>query len=126
MRRLKICEEKGSGIDKVIFQCELYQLPAPYFISTGVHTKAILYAYKQLREMDKDDKIRAVYQHACLKWVSNDFMTNQSLRERFNIDPKNYSMASRLIKEALVVGAIKEADIDSKSKKYAKYLPYWA
>lgn len=126
MRRLKICEEKGSGIDKVIFQCELYQLPAPYFISTGVHTKAILYAYKQLREMDKDDKIRAVYQHACLKWVSNDFMTNQSLRERFNIDPKNYSMASRLIKEALVVGVIKEADIDSKSKKYAKYLPYWA
>ncbi len=76
--------------------------------------------------MDKDDKIRAVYQHACLKWVSNDFMTNQSLRERFNIDPKNYSMASRLIKEALVVQVIKEADCDSKSKKYAKYLPYWA
>lgn len=126
MRRLKICEEKGSGIDKVIFQCELFQLPAPYFVSTDVHTKAILYAYKQLREMDKDDKIRAVYQHACLKWVSNDFMTNQSLRERFNIDSRNYSMASRLIKEALVTGLIKEADADNKSKKYSKYLPYWA
>ena len=23
--RMKICEEKGSGIDKVIFMCELYQ-----------------------------------------------------------------------------------------------------
>lgn len=126
MRRLKICEEKGSGIDKVIFQCELFQLPAPYFVSTTVHTKVILYAYKQLREMDKDDKIRAVYQHACLKWVSNDFMTNQSLRERFNIDTRNYSMASRLIKEALVAQVIKEADSDSKSKKYAKYLPSWA
>lgn len=126
MRRLKICEEKGSGIDKVIFQCELFQLPAPYFVSTDVHTKVILYAYKQLRDMDKDDKIRAVYQHACLKWVSNDFMTNQSLRERFNIDPRNYSMASRLIKEALVTGLIKEADADNKSKKYSKYLPYWA
>ena len=76
--------------------------------------------------MDKDDKIRAVYQHACLKWVSNDFMTNQSLRERFNIDTRNYSMASRLIKEALVAKVIKEADSDSKSKKYAKYLPSWA
>lgn len=126
MRRLKICEEKGSGIDKVIFQCELFQLPAPYFVSTDVHTKVILYAYKQLRDMDKDDKIRAVYQHACLKWVSNDFMTNQSLRERFNIDSRNYSMASRLIKEALVSGLIKEADADNKSKKYSKYLPYWA
>ena len=126
MRRMKICEEKGSGIDKVIFECELYQLPAPYFISTDVHTKVILYAYKQLRDMDRGDKIRAIYQHACLKWVSNDFMTNQTLRERFRIEQKNYSMASRLIKEGLLEGVIKEADVDSKSKKYAKYLPYWA
>ena len=28
MRRLNICEERGSGIDKVISQVELYQLPA--------------------------------------------------------------------------------------------------
>jgi predicted HTH transcriptional regulator len=126
MRRMKICEEKGSGIDKVVFQCEFYQLPAPYFVSSDVHTKVILYAYKQLREMDRNDKIRAVYQHACLKWVSNDFMSNQSLRERFNIDDKNYSMASRLIKDALLAGVIKEVDADNKSKKYKRYLPYWA
>ena len=29
MRRVGICEERGSGIDKVVFQVELYQLPAP-------------------------------------------------------------------------------------------------
>lgn len=126
MRRMKICEEKGSGIDKVIFQCELFQLPAPRFGSTNVHTKVILYAHKQLRSMDKADKIRAVYQHACLKWVSNDFMTNQSLRDRFNIDARNYSMASRLIREALDADLVKEADSESTSKKYARYLPYWA
>lgn len=126
MRRMKICEEKGSGVDKVIFQCELYQLPAPNFTATDIHTKVILYAHKQLKDMNKSDKIRAIYQHACLKWVSNDFMTNQTLRDRFCIEQKNYSMASRLIKEALLEGVIKEADADSKSKKYAKYLPYWA
>ena len=126
MRRMKICEEKGSGIDKVIFQCEVFQLPAPRFISSDVHTRAILYAHKQLRDMDRNDKIRAVYQHACLKWVSNDYMTNQSLRERFNIDDHNYSIASRLIKEAILEGVIKDADIDNKSKKFAKYLPCWA
>lgn len=27
MRRMGICEEKGSGIDKVIFNIELFQLP---------------------------------------------------------------------------------------------------
>ena len=31
MRRMRICEERGSGIDKVIFECEKL-LPAPDFI----------------------------------------------------------------------------------------------
>src|ERR1700722_7444665 len=31
MCRMNICEERGSGIDKVIFQIELYQLPPPDF-----------------------------------------------------------------------------------------------
>src|SRR3712207_7142414 len=41
------------------------------------------------------------YQHTCLKYVSNDTMTNQSLRERFSIADKNASIASRIIKETL-------------------------
>ena len=126
LRRMNICEEKGSGIDKVVFQCELYQLPAPLFTNSDIHTKVILYAPKLLRNMDKTDKIRAVYQHACLKWVSNDFMTNQSLRERFKIEQQNHSIASRLIRDALDEKVIKEADTDNKSRKFAKYLPFWA
>ena len=31
MRRFRICEERGSGIDKVIFHVERFQLPAPLF-----------------------------------------------------------------------------------------------
>jgi len=53
-------------------------------------------------------------------------MTNQSLRERFKIEDHNYSIASRIIKDALLDGAIKEDDPDSKSRKYASYLPFWA
>ncbi len=34
MWRLRICEERGSGIAKVVFQTELYQLPAPIFESS--------------------------------------------------------------------------------------------
>ena len=36
-----------------------------------------------------------------------------AIRERFNIDQKNYSMASRLIKDAIKEGDIKEADTES-------------
>lgn len=125
MRRINICEERGSGIDKVIFECEYYQLPAPKFIGGDNYTRVILYAYKTLRQMDKEDKIRACYLHSCLKYVSGDRMTNQSLRDRFGIEEKNYSMASRIIAEGIRAGLIKDSDPESNSKKHAKYIPFW-
>ena len=115
LRRVNICEEKGSGIDKVITFIELYQLPAPDFQVKEKHTKAVLFSFKTLNDMDKKDKIRATYQHACMCYVSNEKMTNQSLRERFKIEEKNSAIASRIIKDALKVELIKEDDPESKS-----------
>ncbi len=126
MRRVNICEERGSGIDKVIFECEYYQLPAPKFTEGENYTRVTLYAHKTLRQMDKEDKIRASYLHSCLKYVSGESMTNQTLRERFGIEEKNYSIASRIISEAIKSGQIKDFDPENKSKKHAKYLPFWA
>lgn len=126
MRRFGICEEKGSGIDKVIFYNEMYQLPAPEILIQEKHTKIVMYSYKTLNQMDKKDKIRACYQHCCLRYVSNDKMTNQSLRDRFSIESKNSAIASRIIKEALNEKVIKEDDPESNSRKYKKYIPFWA
>ncbi|MDD3525323.1 MAG: ATP-binding protein, partial [Bacteroidales bacterium] len=110
MRRMNICEERGSGIDKVITQIEIYQLPAPEFIAGDNYTRVILYSPKSLRQMSKPDKIRACYQHCCLKYVSGEYMSNQSLRERFDIDKKNYPIVSRIIKETSDTGLILEYD----------------
>lgn len=85
-----------------------------------------MYSYRTLNDLDKKEKIRACYQHACLKYVSNEKMTNQSLRERFKIDAKNYSIASRIIRDALEENVIKEVDPSNKSRKYASYVPFWA
>jgi predicted HTH transcriptional regulator len=125
-RRFGICEEKGSGIDKVIFNIELYQLPAYDVQIQEKHTKVILYAYKTFSEMDKKDRIRACYQHACLKYVTNEKMTNQSLRERFGISGQNAAMVSRIIKDTYDAGLIKEDDPENRSRKFVKYLPIWA
>jgi len=126
MRRINVCEERGSGIDKVIDAAEVFQLPAPSFKVTDNHTQAILFSYKKLSDMNKDDKIRACYQHACLKLVSNEQMTNSSLRQRFAISSNNASIASRIIAEAVETGLIKPYDPSSESKKHAKYVPFWA
>ena len=126
MRRVGVCEERGSGIDKVIFQCEYFQLPPPEFIAGDNFTRVILYSPKRLKEMDRKDKIRACYQHCCLKYVSGSLMSNQSLRDRFNIEEKNYPMISRIISDTLSEELIKESDPNNKSKNYTKYVPIWA
>lgn len=125
MRRMNICEERGSGIDRAVDAIERFQLPAPEFYSEADFTRIILFAYKKLKDMDRKDKIRACYQHSCLKWLCRDFMTNASLRERFGISDQNYSIASRIIKDSVLEGIIKVADPESKSNK-KKYIPFWA
>ena len=126
MRRVKICEELGSGIDRVISNIELFQLPAPKFEINDIHTKVTVFAYKKLKKMDKQDKIRACYQHACLCYVTNTKMDNSSLKKRFDIDEKNSATASRIISDTLSEKIIKSDDPANNSRKYAKYLPWWA
>jgi ATP-dependent DNA helicase RecG len=125
MRRINICEERGSGIDKVVLQTEIFQLPAPVFRVVNGYTISILFAHKELKEMNKQDRIWATYLHASLKYIQNEFMTNTSLRERFGIEVKNRSMASKIINEALEAGKIKIFD-ESVGTKAREYVPWWA
>ena len=125
LRRIGICEERGSGIDKVVFQTEFYQLPAPIFEVTPEHTRVILFAHKPFSKMEKKERVQACYLHACLKYVNRDFMTNSSIRERFGIEPHNSAMASRIIHDTILSNLIHMSDPEI-SKKYAKYVPYWA
>lgn len=125
MRRLSICEERGSGIDKVIVECELHQLPPPNFGEGDNYTRITLYEARALRQMDKQDKIRACYQHCCLKLVFGEMMSNQSLRLRFDIEEKNYPMISRIIADTIEAGLIKTYREENKAKRYVKYVPVW-
>jgi predicted HTH transcriptional regulator len=125
MRRINICEERGSGVDKIVLQSEVYQLPAPIFETRDESTIGVLFAHKELKYMDKQDKIRACYQHAALRYIQRDYMTNTSLRERFGIDAKNTAMISRIIKDTLDEKQIFVYD-ESVGTKARKYIPWWA
>jgi predicted HTH transcriptional regulator len=125
MRRIGVCEERGSGIDKVVSETEFYQLPAPLFEKTDEHTRCVLFSHREFKDMDKQDRIRATYHHACLCYVERNYMTNSTLRKRFGIEEQNSAMASRIIKDALEAKEIRPLDENS-SKKYMKYVPMWA
>ena len=123
MRRMGICEEKGSGFDKIITYNELYQLPPINIEIDNNKTKVTIYSYKELNQLEKTEKIMACYQHACLKYASREKMTNLSFRKRFNIEDKNSAIASRIIQDTLSAGLIKLANEDKNSRKFASYLP---
>lgn len=125
MRRMNFCEERGSGVDRAIAECEIYQLPAPDFTKEDTYTKVTMFAPKSMRQMNKDDKVRACYQHCCLQYIAGEKMTNESFRSRLNISQANYSIASRIIAETINENLIK-LDDNSRSRKYAQYVPIWA
>jgi Predicted transcriptional regulator containing an HTH domain and an uncharacterized domain shared with the mammalian protein Schlafen len=123
MRRMRFCEEQGTGIDKVLAAAELYQLPAPDFQAEGDSTRVILFAPRSCANMTKDERIRACYQHAALKYISGQRMKNSTLCERLGIDLKNAAQVSNIIRKAITLGVIKPADPESPR---AGYVPFWA
>jgi len=125
MRRMGICEERGSGIDKVVYQTEYYQLPAPLFEVAGETTRVVLFSPQPLTRMDKVDRVRACYLHACLKYVNREYLTNSSLRKRLGLTAKNSATTSRFIKEAVDMGEIAPYD-PTAAPKMMKYVPWWA
>jgi len=125
MRRMAVCEERGSGIDKVIFNIELFQLPAPDFRASTDSTIVVLYGPRNFSQMSREERIRACYQHACLQYVSNKQMTNSTLRSRLNIKESNYPIASKIIRDTVEAKLIK-SKTEKSAKRDAKYVPFWA
>jgi len=125
MRRVHICEEKSSGIDKVINSVERYQLPAPKFSATHKRTEVIVFGCKDFDAMDREERVRAAYQHCCLRYVMRQDMTNQSLRERFHLPGSKSSLVSAIINQTIEAGFIRLDAAVGASKKFSRYLPFW-
>ncbi len=123
MRRMGICEEQGSGLDKVIIHVELFQLPAPNFQADENSMQVVLYGPRSFARMTLAERIRACYQHAVISYLSGDRMKNAGLCKRFGIESKNAAQASQVIKASLKEKIIKVADSEHPR---AGYVPWWA
>jgi len=124
MRRMDMCEELGTGIDKVVAEVELHQLPPPDFrVASAVEGEAVrvvLFAPRDFSEMTSGETIRACYQHATLKYVGGGRMTNATLRTRLGI---NVVRASEIIRKTRDAGLIRPAD---HAHPRRGYVPAWA
>lgn len=124
MRRMRFCEELGSGWDRMVSACEAQYLPAPRIYTYEESTLVILFAYLDYTSITQEDKVWSAYLHACIKYMEGASLSNSSLRERFGLPDTNAASISRLIKETIDRGFIKPLDLAA-GKRHMKYIPSW-
>ena len=124
-RRYRICEERGTGFQKVVRAIELFGLPPLVFTLQENAFRVTLYAPRKFAEMSQTERVEACYQHAVLQYLSSCTLTNTTLRERFKLHEKYRNQITNLIGDAVTSGRIKRKD-EGNGKKFAEYIPYWA
>lgn len=125
LRIVRICEERGSGFDRMEEGMRDLTIPAPKVETGDDFTRTKLYWYSNLNEWKKEDKIRTCYLYTCYCYVNEIEVANAVLRERFGVEEKNMAIVSRIIKSTIDVGLIKLAD-ENAALKNRRYIPYWA
>ncbi|MGL4491154.1 MAG: ATP-binding protein [Rhizobiaceae bacterium] len=125
MRHFGLCEERGGGLDKTFLEIEANHLPAPDFISSDNSMRVVLFGPRRFDQMSKTEKMRACFFHCVLRWLTHDYMSNSSLRDRFSLSQEEYQSVSAVISESIKNGRIAPADPDQ-GRRNAKYIPYWA
>ena len=125
MRRLELCEEMGSGWDRMVESCERCHIPAPTMQSEESYTRAVLRSAVPYDDMAQEDKVWACYLHACFRHINGERMTNSSLRARFAVDDARSVDISRLIRATCEQGLIRLYD-ETVARRDRSYVPFWA
>jgi predicted HTH transcriptional regulator len=125
MREAGFCEERGSGVDRAIREIERASLPPPLIEAVEGSTVVTVFMPRRFAEMTPDERIRACFQHACLKYEQGEPMSNASLRERFGLSQKQYPQVSNVIRDAAEAGRIRPLS-EEQGNRNARYVPFYA
>ncbi len=128
LRQMGLCEEGGTGWDRIIESCEESLMVTPRIeTDEEAGTRVTVFAGSGYERMTKRQRMDAAYWHACLMYSRGESMSNQTLRERFGLpaEQKSTVAISRLIRECCKEGLIKEEDEDA-SAKFKRYIPAWS
>ena len=125
MKRFGYCEERGSGVDRAVDACEKAFLPPPMFQADESLTSVTTFAERPFAAMSKEDRIRACFQHAALRFEAGEYMSNSTLRARLGLSDKQYPQVSLMIRDATDAGKIRPLD-EGQANRNARYVPFWA
>ena len=110
-RRFRICEERGTGFQKIVGAIELFGLPPLELAPQENAFRVTLGAPRKYAEMSTPERIEACYQHAVLQYVSSKTLTNTTLRGRFKLHEKQRNQITNLITDAVDAQRIKRKGV---------------
>jgi ATP-dependent DNA helicase RecG len=125
MRSANHCESRGSGVDRAIWAIERAVQAPPLFAEADGSTVVTIFKNTNFAAMSKEDRVRACDQHATLRYIASDPMSNSTLRARLGLNKNQSSPASNVISDAIAAGKIRPLDIDQ-GNRFARYVPAWA
>ena len=126
MHRCGICEERGSGYDKIVASTSVLSLLAPKVENQyNQFTKVTLYAKIPFEMTTKEDRIRTCYMLSCLAFVTSKTISNADVRDVFGLKEQDKVKASRIIRDTIEAKLIKPVDPQT-APRYMKYIPIWA
>lgn len=126
MHRCGICEERGSGYDKIIAATSADALLAPKIENqNNPFTKVTLFSKIPFELTAKEDRVRTCYMFACLAFVNSSAISNADIRSAFGLEENDKVKASRVIRDTMNAKLIKPVD-PSTAPRYMRYVPFWA
>lgn len=124
LRMMRMCEKRGSGIDRALENIEGRRTDAPEFV---VKTRSTTVTLRKGRfdDMGAKERVNAAYLHCCLQAAKGGFLTNASLRVRFGLAKGKSALVSQLIASTVERGLIFQDPATAGSRRMARYLPFY-
>lgn len=126
MRQARICEIRGSGVDRALLAIEDLVRPAPEFKAGDSATTIVLHKERDFDDMNLDERVWAAFLHASVRHAASDSLTNSSLRTRFGLPVAKAAVVSQSIAAAVEYNLLKLDPRSGSSRRHARYLPYFA
>lgn len=126
MREMNMCENRGSGIQRLLSENEIHRRADPEFQVVSSLTKARITGKQNFTSLTLEERAWAVFMHASFKYECGTHMTNATFRERYGLTKARTALVTNAISAAIEYGMIRLYDESSQSRRYAKYVPFWA